>query len=122
MCLVTVSQSGFDGPKSHEVGSLCCSTVMSTWSNMSPSASRSIDSTSARVVPGTVRMSTSMSTTSGIVLVFCPPCATLGENVVCVSAWHVRATGTGRVSSVAMIVSLEARPSLSSSGRCIAAT
>ena len=95
---------------------------MSTWSYRSPSASRSRASTSSRVVPGTVRMSTSMSTTSGIVFVFCPPCTTLGDMVVCVSAWHIRATGTGMCSRVAKIVSVEVRPSRISSGRSIAAT
>ncbi len=41
-------------------------------------------------------MSTSMSTTSGMVFVFCPPWATLGEIVVWVWAWHVRASAGGR--------------------------
>ena len=35
---------------------------------------------------------------SGIMLVFCPPCTTFGENVVWVPAWHVRASAGGSVS------------------------
>ena len=40
--------------------------------------------------PGSVRMSTSSDTWSGITLVLVPPCATVGANVVWVHAWNVR--------------------------------
>ena len=93
-----------------------------TWWASSPSASWSIASTSARVVPGTVRMSTSMSTASGMMFVFCPPWTTFGENVVCVAAWQVRASGGGSVSIVAQIRAGSSSPALTSSGSGIVAT
>ena len=67
-------------------------------------------------------MSTSMSMTSGIVLVFWPPWATLGENVVWVSAWQVRAMPGGRSFKVPQILSEDLRASRSSSGRPNAST
>ena len=93
-----------------------------TWWASSPSASWSIASTSARVVPGTVRMSTSSSTASGMMFVFCPPWATFGEIVVCVAAWQVRASGGGRVSIVDQIRAGSSSPAFRSSGSAITDT
>jgi hypothetical protein len=56
-----------------------------------PSASLIIASTSCCSTPGSERMSTSMSTRSGITFTLVPPCAMLGENVVWVHAWASRA-------------------------------
>ena len=52
-----------------------------------------------RVWPGSVRMSTSSSTWSGITLVFVPPCTTVGANVVCVHACAWRASPSGSSAS-----------------------
>ncbi len=41
--------------------------------------------------PGSVRMSTSISTRSGMTFVFVPPCTTVGANVVCVHECAMRA-------------------------------
>ena len=57
-----------------------------------PSASLIIASTSCCSTPGSERMSTSMSTRSGITFTFVPPCAMLGENVVWVHACASRAS------------------------------
>ncbi len=59
-----------------------------TSSVRSPIAWRSWTSTSSAVWPGSVRMSTSSSTRSGIVLIFEPPCTMFGEKVVWVQAWN----------------------------------
>jgi hypothetical protein len=69
--------------------------VTSTESARSPSASRSISSAWSPVWPGSVRMSTSRSTRSGITFVFVPPCTTVGANVVCVHACQWRAMPSG---------------------------
>ena len=67
-------------------------------------------------------MSTSTSTVSGMMFVFCPPLTTFGENVVWVQAWQVRATGVGSCSSVDQIAEGSIRPARSSSGRSMDAT
>src|SRR5437879_5898307 len=56
-----------------------------------PSASLIIASTSCCSTPGSERISTSMSTRSGMTFTLVPPWAMLGENVVCVQAWASRA-------------------------------
>jgi hypothetical protein len=65
---------------------------MVTRSARSPMASFSMASTSSDVIPGSARMSTWISTRSGITFTLLPPCATLGENVVWVQAWASRAS------------------------------
>ena len=57
----------------------------STSSARSPSALSRCRRTSSSLSPGIVRMSTSMSTTSGMTLVFTPPRHMFGEKVVCVA-------------------------------------
>ena len=49
--------------------------------------------------PGSVRMSTSRSTVSGMTFVFTPPCRTVGANVVCVQACTMRASPASGVDS-----------------------
>jgi hypothetical protein len=44
-------------------------------------------STSSSVTPGSVRMSSSISTRSGMTLLLVPPCTTFGLKVVWVTAW-----------------------------------
>ena len=72
---------------------------ISTRSARSPSASRSSAVASAPLWPGSVRMSTSRSTRSGMTLVFVPPWTTVGANVVCVHAWDWRAIPSGSSAS-----------------------
>ena len=66
--------------------------MISTSPARSPMASRSIASTSGPVSPGSVRMSTSKSTRSGMTLTLVPPRTTVGAKVVCVHACACRAS------------------------------
>ncbi len=68
-------------------------------------------------------MSTSISTRSGMTLVFTPPCMTFGENVVWVQAWASRARA--RLSIPRTVSSTRAgsvSPAVSSGPRSIAFT
>jgi hypothetical protein len=86
-CMMGVSSGDSDPPRRRLGG-----VSMVTRSARSPIASLSIASTSSEVMPGSARMSTCISTLSGITFTLLPPCATLGENVVWVQACASRAS------------------------------
>jgi len=88
-----------------------------------PIASFSMASTSWFSTPGSERMSTSISTRSGMTFTFVPPWAMLGEKVVCVQAWASRARARlsmPRTVSSTRVASV--RPAVSSGPRSMAFT
>jgi hypothetical protein len=72
---------------------------ISTWSARSPRASSIMDRMSSALWSGSVRMSTSSSTVSGITFVLTPPRITVGANVVWVAAWIILAIPRSSVDS-----------------------
>ena len=88
-----------------EVDSFSSNGVISVHAMRSPSASSSIAWMSELRWPGSVRMSTSTSTESGITLVLVPPWMTVGANVVCVHACAWRASPIGSSSQKSASVS-----------------
>src|SRR6266511_1181461 len=95
---------------------------ISTASYRSPSAARRWWWTSSSDSPGSVRMSTWMSTLSGMTLVLVPPWITVGANVVWVHEYTTRDKPSGSVLANSRSSSSLSSASRNSGGYCMPST